>query len=113
MDGDRNYFLGGDKTSADMEVQGTITPTEDTNAYGKIRLNFNLYFTSSRKHVREMYTPHTPLLYSKTWVYGGILSFLLCDPKHRLWVLVRTASARLFLEPPQQGCSNMYPRSMF
>ena len=59
MDGDRNYFLGGDKPSANTAVQGTITP-ENTNANGKMRLNFNLYFTSSPKHVHEMYTPLYP-----------------------------------------------------
>ena len=34
--------------------------------------------------------PYTPLLYSKTGVYRGILFFLIFAPKHRLWVLVRT-----------------------
>ena len=36
--------------------------------------------------------PHTPLLYSKNGVNRGIPIFLIFDPKHRLWVLVRTAS---------------------
>ena len=39
-------------------------------------------------------SPHTRLLYSKTGVYRSITYFLISDPKHRLWVLVRTASAR-------------------
>ena len=39
-----------------------------------------------------MYTPHVPLLYSKTWVYRGTPIFLIFAQKHRLWVLVRTAS---------------------
>ena len=38
----------------------------------------------------------TPLLYSKTGVCRGISTFLIFAPKHRLWVLVRTASARRF-----------------
>ena len=33
-----------------------------------------------------------PLLYSKTGVYMGIHYFLIFSLKHRLWVLVRTAS---------------------
>ena len=37
-----------------------------------------------------------PLLYSKTGVCGGIPNFLIFAPKHRLWVLVRTASLRRF-----------------
>ena len=36
--------------------------------------------------------PHIPLLYSKTGVYKGIPIFVIFYPKHRLWVLVRTAS---------------------
>ena len=51
---------------------------------------------ASGKHVCEMYTPSYPTLYSKTGVYRGIHIFLIFDPKHRLWVLVRTASARRF-----------------
>ena len=40
--------------------------------------------------------PYTPLLYSKTGVCRGISIFLIFAPKHILWVLVRTASARRF-----------------
>ena len=40
--------------------------------------------------------PYTPLLYSKTGVYRGIFLFLIFALKHRLWVLVRTASLRRF-----------------
>ena len=39
---------------------------------------------------------HTPLLYSKTGVYMSIPIFLIFDPKHRLWALVRTTLARRF-----------------
>ena len=42
-------------------------------------------------HFCKVYTPHTPLSYSKTGVYKGIpifLFFFFFDPKHRLWVLV-------------------------
>ena len=40
--------------------------------------------------------PQTPLLYRKTGVCRGIPIFLIFAPKHRLWVLVRTASVRRF-----------------
>ena len=40
--------------------------------------------------------PYTPLLYSKTGVYTGIHFFLIFALKHRLWVLIRTASMRRF-----------------
>ena len=36
--------------------------------------------------------PYTPLLYSKTGVYRGIHFFLIFALKHRLRVLIRTAS---------------------
>ena len=42
----------------------------------------------SGKHVHEMYTPLYP-----TFMYlPGHTIFLTLDPKHRLWVFVRTAS---------------------
>ena len=41
-------------------------------------------------------SPYTPLLNSKTGAYRGIHFFLIFAPKHRLWVLVRTASLRRF-----------------
>ena len=44
--------------------------------------------------------PHTPLLYSITGVYRGIHFFLIFALKHRLWVLIRTASMRRFLCVP-------------
>ena len=44
--------------------------------------------------------PYTPLLYSKTGVYRGILFFLIFALKHRLCVHVRTASLRQFKRVP-------------
>ena len=55
---------------------------------------------SSGKHVHEMYTPHIPLLCRKIGVYRGVPIVLIFDPKHRLWVLVRTALARRFKRVP-------------
>ena len=51
-----------------------------------------------------MYTPCTPLLYSKTGVCGGIPIFLIFAPKHRLWVLVRTASREAVLTCTHNLC---------
>ena len=48
-------------------------------------------------------SPHTTLLYSKTWVYSGIWGApigLIVAPKHRLLVLVRTTSVRQFKPLP-------------
>ena len=47
---------------------------------------------SSRNHTYIILTP----LYSKTGVYRGIHYFSYSTQKHRLWVLVRTASTRRF-----------------
>ena len=55
---------------------------------------------SSRKHAYIILTPWTPLLYSKTGVYRGIHYFSYYCIKHRLWVLVRTASPRRFYRVP-------------
>ena len=49
----------------------------------------------SGKHINEKSIPHhIPLLYSKTGVYRVIPIFVfIFVPKHRLWILVRTATA--------------------
>ena len=49
-------------------------------------------FVNITKQVRVMKTPYTPLLYSKTGDYRGIFYLLIFALKHKLWVLVRTAS---------------------
>ena len=51
-------------------------------------------------HFYIVTTPYTPLLYSKTGVYWGIHFFLIFASKHRLLVLVRTASLRRFYSVP-------------
>ena len=48
----------------------------------------------SVKHFRVILPPYTPLLYSKTGVCRGIPICLNFAPKHRLWVLVITVTAR-------------------
>ena len=53
---------------------------------------------SSGKHVRVIY-PLEPHFYIEKLGYAGIYLipiFLIFAPKHRLWVLVRTASTRRF-----------------
>ena len=46
---------------------------------------------ASGKHVREIYTHLNPILYRKNGKCRDILIFLIFAPKHRLWVLVRSA----------------------
>ena len=65
------------------------------------------YNSTSRKHFRVMYTHYTPLLYSKTGVCRGIPIFLIFVQKHRIWVLVRTASS------PQSVCAKIRKISTF
>ena len=43
---------------------------------GKVYMGNRLALMSG-KHVREMYTPSYPVLYSKTWVYRGIPIFII------------------------------------
>ena len=70
----------------------------------ELLLSLNLYlFLKSQNTLSIKITspcinehPYTPLLYSKTRVYRGIHYFLIFALKHRLWILVRTASLRRF-----------------
>ena len=49
------------------------------------------------RHVRAKYNPLESHFYMvKLWYVGVYLFFLIFGPKHTLWVLVRTASARWF-----------------
>ena len=66
---------------------GTYTPCENAHK----RPN-----KPSRKHAYIILTPLNPTLHSKTGVYRVYIIFLISAQKHRLWVLVRTASARRF-----------------
>ena len=50
--------------------------------------------------------PQTQPFYSKTWICRGIPNFLVFDPKHRMWVLVRIAS-------PYRCGSKVHPQSRF
>ena len=51
----------------------------------------------TRKHAYIILTPFNPTFtYSKTGVTGIYIIFLISAQKHRLWVLVRTASPRRF-----------------
>ena len=62
-----------------------------------LRTLFQNIFNTSRKHTYIILTPLNPnFIYSKTGVYRGIHYFSIFCSKHRLWVLVRTASARRF-----------------
>ena len=61
---------------------------------GSTHLNRQAYFMKTCPF--NVDPPYTPLLYSKNRVYRGIHFFSYFAPKHRLWVLVRTASLRRF-----------------
>ena len=65
---------------------------------GKILRVCTGHAIQSRKHAYIIKTliKKNPLLDSKTGVYRGIHYFSYFHSKHRLWVLVRTASPRRF-----------------
>ena len=48
-----------------------------------------------RLHIRKTCPCNVYPLESKTWVYRSIPLFLIFALKHKLWVLVRTASAKI------------------
>ena len=53
--------------------------------------------TTSRKHACIILTPFKPHFYIDKLRFTGVYTiFLISPPKHRLWVLVRTASSRRF-----------------
>ena len=87
------FLINFDHTILNQSVEGKILKLLSVNLVIKLCIaNMLMYI---RKHVHEMYTPLTPLLYSENGVCRGIPIFLfLFAPKHRLWVLVRTASTR-------------------
>ena len=66
-------------------------------------LNVRKSTSASRKHAYLILTPFNPLLnvYSKTGIYRVCIIFFISAQKHRLWVLVRTASAGRFSRVPQ------------
>ena len=49
------------------------------------------------KHAYIVLTPLNPTIHSKNWGFAGVyIIFHISAQKHRLWVLVRTASAKRF-----------------
>ena len=77
------HIKGEEYYNADTAVHMDITTEEDSHNH------------HANKSVKCT-PPYTPLLYSKNGVYRGIHYFIFFTPKHRLWVLVRTASLRRF-----------------
>ena len=72
-----------------------------TTVYLKTGFVFFLFFSQPLTNIRKtcpcnIYPP-TPHFYTKkNGVCRGIPIFLIFAPKHRMWVLVRTASPRRF-----------------
>ena len=81
----------------------TITfemPSQTPGARGNDTTTHHIKFSNTREHQDNMSVQripaYTPILHSKTGVCRGIPIFLIFAPKHRLWVLVRTASPKRF-----------------
>ena len=58
--------------------------------------NAQVGFYNNHQENMQCIPPYTQLLFSKTGVWRGIPIFLIFAPKHRLWVLVRTACIECF-----------------
>ena len=75
------------------------------------------YTVSLRKHAYSNILKILPPKNENFQMKNSYIFSYFCS-KHRLWVLVRTASAQNIdcgytLEPPQRGGSNEYTQSMF
>ena len=78
----------------------------------KIELKRQIAITKTYLYNFYPLKPHFYIL--KLGFTGVYIIFLISAQKHRLWVLVRTASSCGYsLEPPRRGGSNEYPQSMF
>ena len=56
-----------------------------------------------------MYTRYTPVLNSKTGMCRGIpIFFLILAPKHRLWVLVRTATSMFLTKTRKKKSTDFF-----
>ena len=88
---------------------GSLFCAKNKNKIKNMNKSFNFYsfknlFISGRVFIMvhqenmsmQCIPPYNPLLYSKTGIWRGIPVFRIFAPKHRLWVLVRTASSRRF-----------------
>ena len=60
------------------------------------------------RHHENMSVNKYPPIPHFHWVCSGIPIFLIFDPKHRLWLLVKTASARQFFRVPTINVLNIY-----
>ena len=95
--GSSSFLNGGSGEKADnWRGSNAKAPSNTVDSTDK-PLNIGRCCIPSRKHAYIILTPlKPPLLYSKTGVYSGIHYFSYFCSKPRLWVLVRTASARRF-----------------
>ena len=60
-------------------------------------------------NISVQYIPIIPHFYnSKIWVCRGIPIFLIFDPKHKLWVPVKTALAINVLSKNKKNLKNLY-----
>ena len=92
-----NYIIYGNrKKTALMLYEGNEDSYSPTHAHNLIR-NFSVNYMASRKHTYIILTPLNPHSYIVKLGFTEVyIIFLISALKHRLWVLVRTASARRF-----------------
>ena len=76
------YWCLSDEKHQTLSFKSWYFPLEQNLIYALYQ-NLKL-FTASFQHAHVFYTHYTPLLYSKTGVYRGILFCLIFAVKHRL-----------------------------
>ena len=70
------------------------------------------YYVATDTHVIRLtnsYSEHpgeTPLYIEKSGVSRGVHAFLILAEKHRMWVLIRTASSGIYNKPAAEIVSN-------
>ena len=69
------------------------------------KLGLNTMFHQENMSVKCI-PPQTPLLYRKVGICRGLSIFLIFAPKHRLWVLVRTALPIYVLSENKKNIKN-------
>ena len=91
-----------------FQCQIYITVTDpDHQVFSRISTATKCYNNLQHHENMSVYStpPYTPLLYSEIKVYRGIHYFLIFALKHKLWVLVRTASVKITIFTAVKYCS--------
>ena len=105
--------------SQEIQIVFLISETRTTILSVHIRFAIKVYCSQKKKEeniglsvrsvlnrIRKTCTPLNPTFIQQNWDMCVHLCFLIFDPKHALWVLVRTASATRFQRVPTMYVSS-------